>query len=270
MRIPRLCGPIWLTAALLSSAAAADFQPSPPPAPDDFWPEPAAAPAGPGLTMADLEAFAAAVEFERGDADPRDKAARWSGLADERPRLAESARQRASEWQTSAAARSMHRERLTRLARAGDFGRLSALLRAPEHPPSDKALWAERYTRAYEAYPGFAVEDLDAMLAVFPPGPLAERLTAARARHVAAVRAALSTHASEHSELRDVLDRARAELVYAPVDGVHALCAVSKETGARLTCSFRGTVAPEYAKVDVQMMADEVAAFLKTGAGGTP
>lgn len=269
MRISRCSWSISLTAALLSASAArplaADFQPSPPPVPWFEPPERAQAPAG--LTMGDLQAFAAAAAFDDSSGSDREKAARWARLAAERPRLAESARARSEQWEMRIRVLSLLKERMTRAARAEDFERLSLLLRADEHSSAEKSEWAARYTRVYEAFPGFSIEDFDAMLAVFPAGALRKRLEGQRARKVAALKAALERTTGARPELSEALKSRGAEVVFRERDGAHRLEVVETASGRTLfTCESCFTASGDYPDIDANNLADEALRFLKKAA----
>ncbi|MBI5597678.1 MAG: hypothetical protein HY928_16440 [Elusimicrobia bacterium] len=252
---------------LAAPAGAADFRPTVLEEPGLSPIEPVKAPESADLTMDDLQRFAMAVEFEEGGAEPAQKAGRWKALAVEAPRLAEAAEARATQWEVKSYELSMRRERAARTARAEDWARLSGLLADDGPSAAEKAEWAARYVRAYEAFPGFGIADLDGLLPLVPAGPLKDRLGRSRDAALAALKAALERQALSRPELRDGLERLGAELVFAEEGGARVLAVVSKKGGARLLrCKGDFSGSARYPDIDAGAFADEVVAFLRGGA----
>jgi hypothetical protein len=118
-----------------------------------------------GLNWADvdvdaLEKYNAAMQLDKSDASPGEKAAAWRRLASDAPKFADAALKRAAvwdeyevQWKAGEEAREKRAE-----ARDGDWEKLGRLLALGVVPAGDKRAWSNQFAKAYLDSPGLEPE----------------------------------------------------------------------------------------------------------------
>lgn|GEM_PF-2163872 len=98
-----------------------------------------------------LEKYAAVVRFDKSDASPDDKAARWRDLARSEPKFSDVATKRAVEWKRFGAQQRAAEEarRKRAAARDADWERLRRLLDLTVVADAEKRRWATAFVQAY-------------------------------------------------------------------------------------------------------------------------
>lgn len=118
-----------------------------------------------GLNWADvdvdaLEKYNAAMQLDKSDASPGEKAGSWRRLAADAPKFADAAAKRAAVWdayETQWKAGEEAREKRAE-ARDGDWEKLGRLLALGVVPASDKRVWSNQFAKAYLDSPGLEPE----------------------------------------------------------------------------------------------------------------
>jgi len=127
-----------------------------------------------------LEKYNAAVQLDKSDASPGEKAAGWRRLATEAPKFADVAAKRSGVWdEYEALWKAGEEARQKRLeARDADWEKLGRLLALGVVPGSDKRSWSNQFVKAYMESPGLEPEMAKALAPHMAPGPTQAALKA--------------------------------------------------------------------------------------------
>jgi len=126
-----------------------------------------------------LQKYDTAVNFDKSDADPEEKAASWRKLASEAPQFADPSKSRAEEWEKfseqSRAQETAKQERIP--ARDSDWRKLSKFLTLGVVPEADKKRWSAQFLSAYLDSPGLERDMAKELLPHVAAGPKERALT---------------------------------------------------------------------------------------------
>ena len=125
-----------------------------------------------------LEKYDGAVKFEKGEAEPANKAETWRQLAKDAPKFAELSEKRAQEWDRFAAQKKAADEaREKRIeTRDADWKKLGRLLSLGVVSEADKTAWSAQFLKAYWKSPGVEASMAPGLVGHVPPGPRREAL----------------------------------------------------------------------------------------------
>ena len=125
-----------------------------------------------------LEKYDGAMKFEKGDADPEEKAFHWLQLAQDVPKFADMAKKRAAEWDRFAALKkTVDEARNKRIeARDTDWSKLGRLLGLGVVSESDKIAWSSQFLKAYWNSPGIEPDMAKGLFPHMAEGAMQETL----------------------------------------------------------------------------------------------
>ena len=125
-----------------------------------------------------LEKYDAAAKFEKGDAEPTDKAETWRQLGKDAPKFADLAGKRAEEWDRFATQKKAAEEAKEKriVARDADWAKLGRLLSLGVVSTADKSAWSGQFLKAYLKSPGLEPVMAKALATHVAAGPTQEAL----------------------------------------------------------------------------------------------
>jgi hypothetical protein len=127
-----------------------------------------------------LEKYNAALQLDKSETVPSEKAASWRRLAVDAPKFADIAAKRADEWDRYAsrwqAGEDVRQKRSE--ARDADWEKLGRLLALDVVPGNDKRAWSAQFIKAYMSAPGVEPEMAKALAPYVAPGPTQAALKA--------------------------------------------------------------------------------------------